>query len=170
MKVVCAHCALPFSVARVAPGRAVYCCSGCALAARMTARATPHAAGGPTVSPALLVTALGAAFVWFNQLLFWLLAGLLAQSADGAVYAGRLAWGSLGAGVILALVLGVLQVTAGARRGIDWLVWTGSAVVIGCALANRSPAAALLANAALAAWALRGLVRARAGSASTQGA
>ena len=163
MKVVCAHCALPFSVARVAPGRAVYCCSGCALAARITMRATPDAAEVPAINPAL-VTALGSAFVLFNQLLFWLLAVLLARSADAAIYAERLAWVSLGAGVLLALVLGGLQAAAGARRGGDWLVWASAAAVIGCAVVNGSPAVALLANASLATWALRGLVRTRAGA------
>ncbi|MCU0793147.1 MAG: hypothetical protein MUE42_09935 [Opitutaceae bacterium] len=153
MKVVCAHCALPFSVARAPAGRAVYCCSGCAFAARLSSGA--EAAESPPGAP--LVAAAGAGFVFFNQILLWLLAVLLAREPDGAGRAAALAWTSLGAGAVLLAALGWAQAAAGARRAIDGAVWLGAALLLVCAAVNTSPATALAGNAALAAWALRGL-------------
>lgn len=156
MKVVCEHCGLPFGVARVAPGRAVYCCSGCALAARVTAGADGR---GP-VNPAL-VTALGLGFGFFNQVLFWMLAILLARQneAAGALHAGRFALASLAIGAALWLAMGILQLRAGARRAVD-----GCFLVIGCAglgwaWASARPGLAVAVNLGLAAWSFRGLAR-----------
>ncbi len=158
MKVVCKHCALPFTVARVAPGRPVYCCSGCALAARV-----PVDAQGQFPVNAALVTALGTGFVFFNQALFWLLAVLLARSPDGLVNADRFAWASLGVGIAVWGALGIFQSRAGARRAVDTVMLLGAALLIACGVANFAPAVAVAGNALLAAWALRGLARRRAG-------
>lgn len=156
MKVTCEHCGLPFSVARVAPGRAVYCCSGCALAARV-----PVDAQGQFPVNAALVTALGVGFVYFNQVLFWLLAVLLARGADGALNAARFAWASLGVGAAVWVALALFQLNAGARRVVDWVVLLAAAALLGCGVANAQPAVAAAGNALLAAWALRGLARKR---------
>ena len=156
MKVVCQHCALPFSVARVAPGRPVFCCSGCALAARV-----PVDAQGQFPVNAALLTALGAGFVFFNQLLFWLLAVLLARDEAGAVNAARFAAASLGVGVLVWASLGMIQLREGARRGVDKAVWGLSGLMLGWSVAEALPALAALANALFIAWALRGLARGR---------
>jgi len=156
MKVVCEHCALPFSVARATPGRPVYCCSGCALAARV-----PVDAQGQFPVNSALVAALGSAFVFFNQGLFWLLALLLARRTDAAsaVNAGRFVLASLALGVVVWGALLVFQTRAGARRAADHAVLGLCGAVLGWSVARGRPELALLANLALAAWALRGLAR-----------
>ena len=159
MKVVCEHCGLPFSVSRVAPGSAVFCCSGCALAARV-----PVDANGHFPVNAALVSALGAGFGFFNQALFALLAVLLAREADGAVNAGRFAWASLLTGVVLAMVLAVFQARVGARRWVDWTVFTACAAMVALGLVTKSPGCALAGNFGLIAWSARGVGRKRAGS------
>ena len=156
MKVTCEHCGLPFSTARSAPGKAVYCCSGCALAARV-----PVDAQGQFPVNVTLVTALGVGFVFFNQVLFWLLAVLLARSPEGGVNAARFTWASLGVGGAVWLALAVFQVTAGARRVADWAMLVATAGLLACGLWGAQPAVAAGGNAVLAAWALRGLLRRR---------
>ena len=159
MKVTCEHCGLPFSVARAAPGRAIYCCSGCALAARV-----PVDAQGQFPVNGALVAALGVGFVFFNQVLFWLLAVLLARrNADGAATAARLVWASLGVGVAVWTALAWFQIAAGARRVADWVVMAAAAGLLACGLANVHPGVAAGGNALLAAWASRGLMRRRSG-------
>lgn len=156
MKVVCEHCGLPFSVARVAPGRKVYCCSGCALAARV-----PVDAQGQFPVNAALVTALGTGFVFFNQALFWLLAILIARQEAGAVNAGRFATASLVVGVAVWCAVAFFQMREGARRAVDQAMLGLAAFGVGLGFANGAPAYALAGNALLAAWALRGLARKR---------
>lgn len=156
MKVVCEHCGLPFSVARVAPGKPAFCCSGCALAARL-----PVDANGQFPVNAALATALGVGFVFFNQSLFWLLAILLARRADeaSAVNAGRFEIASLAAGAAVWFALAFFQTGAGARRVVDRLWLAVTLAGLGWALATARPELALAANAGLAGWALRGLAR-----------
>ncbi|MBC8010364.1 MAG: hypothetical protein H7067_09735, partial [Burkholderiales bacterium] len=148
MKVVCEHCGLPFSVGRVEPGRALYCCSGCALAARVTADA-----GGTRVVNAAWVTALGVGFAFFNQVLSWLLAVSLArhETTQGWATAGSLTWASLalGVGVWLALVFFLLR-SGAPRRGVDIVVLVATGGLIVCAVAGGSAGGAVAGNAALA--------------------
>lgn len=154
MKVVCEHCGLPFSVSRVAPGRAIFCCSGCALAARV-----PVDANGHFPVNAALVSALGTGFVFFNQGLFALLAVLLNREADGAVNAGRFVWASLLTGALLALVLAVIQARVGARRLVDGMVLAACVALVALGLATKSPGCAMAGNLGLVLWAARGILR-----------
>ena len=156
MKVICEHCALPFSVTRLAPGRPVYCCSGCALAARV-----PVDAQGQFPVNAALGAALTLAFVGFNQVLFWLLSTLLAREADSWVNAVRFGWASLCTAGLFWVVVAATQWRLGARSGADTaiLFLSGSGMITG--LLTTSPAYAALANLVLAAWSLRGLRRKR---------
>ncbi len=156
MKVVCEHCGLPFSVLRTPPGKAVYCCSGCALAARV-----PVDAQGQFPVNAALVSALGAGFVFFNQTLFWMLAILLARRAEAAsaLNGGRFVLASLATGALVWLALFFFQTRAGAGRLIDRVIAGASCAALGWALANGRADIALLGNAVFAAWALRGLAR-----------
>ena len=156
MKVVCEHCGLPFSVSRVAPGKPVYCCSGCALAARV-----PRDAGGGGPVDATMATALGAGFLFFNQTLFWMLGILFSRRPEAAASsnAGRMEPVSLAAGALVWMALVFLQAKAGAARAADRIF--AAACVIGLASAwfgDRS-GIALIFNAVFAAWTLRGLAR-----------
>jgi len=154
MKVTCEHCGLPFAVARATPGRALYCCSGCALAARV-----PVDASGQFPVNATLVTALGLGFGLFNQLLFWLLAVLVARRDEGLENAERLALVSfaIGAAVWAALVL--CQARVGARRLADGVLAAASGAGLAWAWSVATPGLAFAANGLLALWALRGLRR-----------
>lgn len=174
MKVVCEHCGLPFTVARTTPGRAVYCCSGCALAARV-----PVDASGQFPVNAALVTALSVGFAAFNQVLFWLLGVLLARRAGAfsdtaseapgadlasAENAARFAWASLGVGAVVWISLAVLQWRVGARRAADLCVLALGLAGVVAGLALRQPTWAALGNALVIAWSLRGLRRKRGGA------
>lgn len=154
MRVVCEHCGLPFAVARVTPGRAVYCCSGCALAARMT-----REGAGSRGGDAALIAAVGGAFVFFNQMLCWLLAELIGERGSGALTGERLLWASLalGSGVWLAILAG--QIRGATLRGLDWGVIVSSAGLWGLAWSSTSGPSGVVANALLGVWALRGLGR-----------
>jgi hypothetical protein len=156
MKVVCEHCGLPFSVARPDPGRKVYCCSGCALAARV-----PVDAKGQFPVNAALVTALGVGFVFFNQVLFWLLAVLLSRQASetNAINAGRFILASLATALAVWGAVALFQMQSGARRALDWLLLGATLLGLGWALAMLRPEIAVIANLVFGAWALRGLAR-----------
>jgi hypothetical protein len=156
MKVICDQCGLPFSVARIAPGRPVYCCSGCALAARV-----PVDAQGQFPVNAALGTALTLAFVGFNQVLFWLLAVLLARDPEAEVNALRFGWASLGTGTLFWMVLSTLQWRLGARSSADAVVFILSGCGLFAAFSTAYPAHAAVANLVLAGWSLRGLHRKR---------
>ncbi len=162
MKVVCSHCGLPFSVARPAKDRAVFCCSGCALAARVS----PGEEGGDARPAGVLVAALTIGFTGFNQVLFWVLAVLVSRRAEAGVgsAAGEegLGWASIGAGAAVWLAITAVQWRLGARRVADGVVAVLGAVLLGLACWMVSPGCALAASAAQAAWALRGLGRKRA--------
>jgi len=167
MKVICSHCGLPFSLARPAKDRAVFCCSGCALASRVLPASAEEGEARPS-GP--LVVALSVGFAGFNQVLFWLLSELLGRRAGaraGGVVEGEmvnainLAWVSLGLGVVVCLAIAVIQWRLGARRAMDGVVGVLGAALLVLALWSVSPACGLAASAMLATWALRGIKRKR---------
>lgn len=146
MKVVCTHCGLPFTAARPEPGRAAFCCSGCALAFRLAA--------GPGEGPPTRVVfaAIGLAFLFFNQVVAALLAGLSPAATGFGV--GSLALGFLAWGMTI-----LFQREASVRRGSDrWAAFLALATLV-CAAATFRPAPAAVATALLTAWSLRGLAR-----------
>jgi hypothetical protein len=151
--VVCTHCGLPFRVARVTPDKPVYCCSGCALAARV-----PVDAQGQFPVNGALVTALGVGFVTFNQILFWLLAVLLAR--DGRTdTAAKLVLASLAAGGVVWAALAWLQLAVGARRLLDFAVLGVGAGVVILGVIALEPCVAFAGNLGVIAWSLRGVRR-----------
>jgi hypothetical protein len=160
MKVICTHCSLPFSVRRVVPEQPIYCCSGCALAARV-----PVDAEGNYPINAAAVTATSLAFVAFNQGLFWMMALLLGRAVEPGtaqvMNAVRFTWASFVVAVLLWGALAVLQARVGARRGVDGLMVLFSGAMIGYGALCSSPVYALIGNGLLSAWALRGLRRAK---------
>lgn len=161
MKAFCAHCGLPFSVARAAPSKAAYCCSGCALAARLAPDAQDDAGGAAPGRAVMLAGAVGLSFAFFNQALFWMFSLLLARraGAEDAATAQRLVFASLATGGAAWLGLGVLQARVAGRRPADLLVSVATFAVLAGAFFTVRAEPALAANAALGAWALRGLAK-----------
>lgn len=150
--VQCSYCGLPFRVRRVEAGSPLYCCSGCALASRLPP-VGPQ--GQYPVTPAL-VAALVVAFAFFNQVLFWTLAVLLAREgrADTArIFAGV----STGLGVLVGLALAVGIWRAPVRRWTDAAVALAALLVMATAWQREWPAGrAVGADAALVFWLARG--------------
>jgi len=147
MKVVCTHCALPFSVARAEPGAPAFCCSGCAFAFRLSS------AKAETSAPAAgLVAALGVVFLVFNQALNALLYSLRPEGTGfllGSFAAGFLAW--------VAVV--VAQRQSRSWRISDRVVGVMVLAALVWSAANMRPWLALGCNVLLLAWSLRGLAR-----------
>ena len=152
-KVSCHYCGLPFKVVRVQPGREYFCCSGCAIASRV-----PVAADGRFPANPTLLTALGVGFVFFNQLMFWLMSVLLVREGRLPV-AGRFEAASLAAGALVWLVLVLAQWRLGARRSVDILVAVLTAGLLASGFATGSLPCAGAANAALVAWSARGFLK-----------
>ena len=137
-----------------------YCCSGCALASRIPlgdGRAFP-------VSPGLIV-ALAFAFGLFNQVLFGVLGGAVAD--EGRVEVGaRLQWVSLAIGGLLALVGAAFAAVPRGRSSGDLvvaplLVLASGALVAQAWRAGVAPVVwpAIAANLLMAAWLARGWCR-----------
>ncbi len=146
MKLVCTHCGLPFASASASRDRPVFCCSGCALAFRLSAEAGTDASARP-----LIVTALGAVFLEFNQMLGAVLATLVPGGAWGAI--------SLALGLATWAALASFQFQAGARRLCDLFAATVCLLAWGAAAHAARPGLAVAACAGFALWAMRGLVR-----------
>ncbi len=152
MKVTCTYCGLPFNARRGEAGRPVYCCSGCAVAARI-----PEGGGDwPLTLELGLACAIG--FLGFNQALLEVLAGLLA--GDGKLDAARGArWASLGLAVVVwGLVVG-LQRRSGARSAGDAGVQIATALAIAAAWVSGNAWGACGANLGMVAWSIRGWAR-----------
>lgn len=151
-QVTCQYCGRPFQVRRPEPGRACFCSSGCALASRLPPGGIE---GRYPVVPALMV-GLIAAFLFFNEGLFWTLA--LEVTREGRPETG-LRFVRLSAGVGVAVWFALVGVLACARAQ----HWTDAALLLatGALLvtAFRPPLSAgaiVAANAALGLWVVRG--------------
>ncbi len=151
-QVQCHYCGLPFKVRQVEAGRATYCCSGCALASRLSA----SGAGGQYPVTAGLAAALGVAFGFFNEVLFGALGVALAnehRAAPALVFA-RL---SAGLGLLVWIALAWAIGRSPARRASDAAV--ALATLAALVLATLPPPSAggiAAANAALGLWLARG--------------
>ena len=153
-RIPCDHCGLPVRVRRVERGRPVYCCPGCALAARL-----PRGGDWP-LSPELGLGC-GVVFLWFNQVMLTLLAGLVA--GEGRVEtAGQLLMVAGGAGVLTWMGLAWALQRVGSRRGWDLGLTVVSGLTLAVGLLGASPWCAVAATAGLLLWAGRGVVRGRA--------
>lgn len=154
--VACRYCGLPFKVRRVEEGRDYFCCTGCAMLARV-----PVDAQGQFPVNAHLIAALVTGFLYFNQLLFWGLASLLAGDTSQRVLAERFGWLSAGTALAVWLVVLSLQIRERTARTSDFVML---ALVLGAhALAFRAwPPSALcmaMSNAAVLLWSSRGLLK-----------
>lgn len=155
--VTCRYCGLPFRVRRVEPGRDYFCCTGCSILARV-----PVDAGGNYPVNGALVSGLTLGFLYFNQVLAWLVGVLLAREGKGLL-ADRFAWVSAGAALVVWAAVLVLQRRGGVSRGKDYVV---AALVLGLLVASARtlpPSGALCAaaNAVLLVWNFRGAARRR---------
>ncbi len=146
MKVVCTHCGLPFTSAGTTRDLPFFCCSGCALAFRLSSGAGEDAEARP-----LLATALGAAFLLFNQML----GAVLATLAPSGFFAPL----SLALGLAAWALVAVFQFRAGARRLRDHIAATLCLLAWGAAAFAVSPGLAFVVCAGFALWAVRGVVR-----------
>ena len=151
-RIQCSYCGLPFTVRKVEPGRAVFCCSGCALASRLPA---PGAGGEFPITPALVV-ALGTGFAFFNEAFFWGLAQALARDHH-AVQALLLTRVSAGLGVLVWGLLAGGMWRSAVRHWTDALVAGATLTIIAGALVLELSAGGMLtANIILGLWLARG--------------
>jgi len=156
-RVTCHYCGLPFKVRRVELERKYFCCTGCAMASRV-----PVDEKGQFPVNSHLITALVAGFLFFNQLLLWLVAELLVRESRMAL-AVRFFWLAGGAALATWLTLAVLQWKERAARLPDFVFMAFGMVVFGLAL-RRCPPMPLemaVANLVLIIWVFRGFLRKR---------
>ncbi|ATC62976.1 hypothetical protein CMV30_02790 [Nibricoccus aquaticus] len=154
--VACRYCGLPFKVTRVEPGRDYFCCTGCAMLARV-----PVDAQGQFPVNAQLISVLVTGFLYFNQLLFWLLSVLLAREDAQAALAVRFGWLAAGAALVVWAAVLLVQLREKSARAGDFV---GAALVLamhGVAFRVQPPSAVCMAgaNALLLLWSVRGLLR-----------
>jgi len=107
-----------------------------------------------------LVSALGVGFLFFNELLFWLVAELLVREGRMAL-AVRFFWLAGGAALAVWLALAVLQWRERTARVGDFIFMTLGLVVFGLALRRLPPMPleVVAANLVLIGWSFRGLLR-----------
>ena len=156
--VACRYCGLPFKVRRVEPKKDYFCCTGCAMLARV-----PVDAQGQFPVNAQLISTLVVGFLYFNQLLFWLLSVLLARDEAQAVLANRFEWLAAGAALVVWLSVQLVQLREKSARAGDMVVAVVVLGVYGFACRSLPPSAATMAvaNAVLLLWSVRGVLRAR---------
>jgi hypothetical protein len=158
-QVTCEFCRLPFRVRSVAEGATYFCCSGCALAARI-----PIGADGQLPVSRALVAAVALGFGLFNQALFGVLG--LASMREGRIPAGEtFTLVSLVVGAFAAAAAVGFAVLPGTRRWTDAAVAVGALAVAawsGLQVAASVAAASLwllAVNTLLATWLARGWLR-----------
>jgi hypothetical protein len=153
--VACRYCGLPFKVRRVEPGQEYFCCTGCAMLARV-----PVDSQGQFPVNAHLISALVIAFLFFNQLLFWLLGAVLGRDGTQTVLAQRFGWLAAAMALVVWLTVLVVQRREKAARAGDLVVAGLTLGVHGIAFHVLPPVAAYMAgaNAFLLVWSSRGLL------------
>ena len=159
--VSCAYCGLPFKTRTAVPAPPdspyprYYCCTGCAMLAGL-----PVDDKGQFPVNAHLVSALAIGFLYFNQLLFWLLATLLTYQEKFAL-AHRFSWLSA---VLAFVVWGIIiwvQKRENTIRLPDCAMFIIALVVhIAACVIHAPPILWLMAsaNALLIFWSIRGLL------------
>ena len=158
-RVSCHYCGLPFKVRRVEEGRDYFCCTGCAMLSRV-----PVDEKGQFPVNAHLVSALVTGFLFFNQLMFWLVAVLLVRESK-MVLAVRIFWLSGGAATAVWLALALMQWKERAARAWDYLFMALGLVALAVAFRRQPPWPLEMAitNAVLIGWSFRGLLRKKMG-------
>lgn len=154
-RTTCHYCGLPFKVRRVEPGREYFCCTGCAMLNRV-----PVDEKGQFPVNAHLVSALATGFLFFNEILFWLVATLLVRDGRMAL-AMRFFWLAASAALAVWAALAVLLWKEKAARVADYIFMAAGLVVFGFAARRLPPfpVEMAVANVALIAWCFRGVFR-----------
>jgi hypothetical protein len=154
----CRYCRLPFKVRRVEAGRDYFCCTGCAMLARV-----PVDAQGQFPVNSHLIFALVTGFLYFNQLLFLLLAELLSRDATSVAQAARFGWLSAGTAAVVWIMVMFVQLCEQTARATDFVVATLVLLMhAGAVYLTPFPTAFMaVANALLLVCSLRGLLRRR---------
>ncbi len=154
-KVTCQYCGLPFSVRQPRADGHHFCCTGCAMLGRL-----PVSADGQFPVNIHLVLGLAAGFVFFNQLLFWLVGVLLAHDGRDGL-AVRFHWLSAGAALAVWGTLAFMVWKERVGRLPDVIAFTLSLAGYIWFVTDRTPATPGLAviNLILIAWCFRGLLR-----------
>ncbi|MBK9991072.1 MAG: hypothetical protein IPP19_10140 [Verrucomicrobia bacterium] len=153
--VSCHYCGLPFKVRRVEAGRDYFCCTGCAMLSRV-----PVDEKGQFPVNAHLVSALVTGFLFFNQLLFWLVAVLLVRDSK-MEQALRFFWLSGGAALAVWMALAFLFWKERTARAADYVFMTFGLVALVVAFRRQPPwpLEMVVANVVLIVWSFRGLLR-----------
>jgi hypothetical protein len=109
-----------------------------------------------------LVSALVAGFLFFNELLFWLVAVLLVREGRMAL-ALRFFWLAGGAALAVWIALAVLQWREKAARTVDFVIMTFGLIALLASFFRSPPWPLPMAslNGVLIAWCFRGLLRKR---------
>lgn len=155
--VQCRHCGLPFRVRRVEPGKEYFCCTGCAVLSRV-----PVDEKGNFPVNQHLVSALSLGFLYFNQVLLWLVA-LLLQREGREPLADRFGWISAIVAFLVWLGVLIVQRREGAARGKDIVFSALCLALLFAAWRTAPPIGGVLAsaNAIWLTWSFRGLMRRR---------
>jgi hypothetical protein len=156
-RVSCHYCGLPFSVRKEETTRDYFCCTGCAMLSRL-----PTDDKGQFPVNAHLVSALMTGFLFFNELLLWLVAELLVREGRMAL-AVRFFWLAGGVALAVWLALAALQLKERAARSVDFIFMALGLVVFAAAFRRwpPMPLEMAVANVVLITWSFRGLLRKR---------
>ncbi|WP_152032767.1 hypothetical protein [Ereboglobus luteus] len=162
--VTCSRCGTPFktvaSAANETPPATHFCCAGCALLARV-----PVDEKGQFPVNAHLISALVTGFLYFNQLLFWLLT-LLLEHQEKIARASQFCRAGAVAALAVWCAVAYIQWREQAARRADYCVsaialgihaWMIAGAIISGATPRAWPMAA--ANALLILWNARGVFR-----------
>jgi hypothetical protein len=155
--VTCRYCGLPFRVSRVEPGRDYFCCTGCAVLGRV-----PVDASGNFPVNAHLVSALSVGFLYFNQLLCWGVAVLLARQGRLDL-SNRFTWISTAVALLAWAAVVVIQARERVLRGKDIVFGLLTLLQLWVGLTRLPSGLWIMAggNAIWLIWAFRGLLRKR---------
>jgi hypothetical protein len=158
-RATCHYCGLPFKVRRVESGRDYFCCTGCAMLSRV-----PVDEKGQFPINAHLVSALATGFLFFNEVLFWLVAMLLVRDGRMAL-AVRFFWLAGAAALSVWGSLAFLLWKERTARATDIVLMAIGLVVfaLACRRLPPLPPEMAAANVVLIAWCFRGVFRRRKG-------
>lgn len=155
----CHYCGLPFKVRRVESGRDYFCCTGCAMLSRV-----PVDEKGQFPINAHLVSALATGFLFFNEVLFWLVAVLLVRDGRMAL-AVRFFWLAGSAALAVWGSLAFLLWKEKTARATDIVLMAVGLVVFAlpCRRLPPLPLEMAATNVVLMGWCFRGVFRRRKG-------
>lgn len=153
----CRRCGQGFATPSITEGADYFCCAGCAIKHRV-----PVDAQGQFPVNAPLVSVLVLGFLFFNQLLFWMLSALVVHNGKPEL-AMRMQWVSAGLALLVWLGFVMISLRERVMRRADYGVALGLLGLHALALCAVPPYVVCMAGANLLfiLWCARGLRRAR---------